>query len=96
MSGTFRVNLETLTEAIRRMEAFDLKVEEWLEQVDQQVARLHLSWSGLAASAQRADHEQWVRSKEEMREALARLRTAADVARVNYSGAVETNQTMWP
>jgi WXG100 family type VII secretion target len=64
--------------------------------VDNQVADLHDSWSGDAASAHLALHDEWKTAATQMREALAELREAARVAHRNCSGVIEVNMAMWP
>ncbi len=92
----FRIDLELLDEAITAMNKFGSDVETWLGDVDRHVSDLHLSWSGDAATAQRAAHQEWMAGVRQMRENLEDLRTIAQRAHGNYSGAVDTNTRMWP
>ncbi|WP_405160808.1 WXG100 family type VII secretion target [Nocardia sp. NBC_01499] len=93
---SYRVNLQQLDEAITTMAKFDSDVEGWLQEVDQTIADLHLSWSSQAAEAQRAAHDRWMAGAAEMRENLEELRAVARRAHTNYTGAVQTNAEMWP
>ncbi|WP_327118880.1 WXG100 family type VII secretion target [Nocardia sp. NBC_01730] len=93
---SYRVDLQQLDDAIATMATFGSEVEGWLREVDQKVAELHLSWSSQAAEAQRAAHNRWMAGAGEMRENLDELREVARRAHTNYTGAIQTNQGMWP
>ncbi|MCY7402241.1 MAG: WXG100 family type VII secretion target [Nocardioides sp.] len=60
-----------------------------------QVAKLHDSWEGLAATAQREAQREWEQGLSSMRQALAELRAAADQASRNYTSAADANRSMW-
>jgi uncharacterized protein YukE len=55
---------------------------------------LHARWSGEAAAAHRARHDEWITAAAQMREALSQLREAAHTAHRNYSEAVQLNIAM--
>ena len=59
------------------------------------VADLHLTWDGASAHAHRIAHAEWEQGFGTMREALDRMRSAAEVAHGNYTSAAETNLGMW-
>jgi uncharacterized protein YukE len=55
---------------------------------------LHDAWAGNAAAAHRAQHDEWMVGAAQMREALARLRTAAENAHQRYTDAARLNVEM--
>ncbi|WP_280361451.1 WXG100 family type VII secretion target [Nocardia wallacei] len=93
---SYKVNLEQLEDAITKMAKFGADVEGWLSEVDKQITGLHLSWSSEAATAQRDAHDRWIAGAAEMRDNLKELREVARRAHTNYTGAITTNQRMWP
>ena len=93
--GVYRVDLDLLDDNIARMAAFEKSIERRLATLQQEIDDLHLSWTGLAASAQKAAHEQWSKGEAQMRQALVELRKAAEVAHHNYSSAAAANVRMW-
>lgn len=90
----YRVELEELLAFVDRLQSFERRAEEIATRVDTQVADLHQSWSGDAASAHRARHDEWSAGAAQMREALAQLRAAADNAHRNYTEAAQLNVGM--
>ncbi len=96
MAKPFTINTEELADIVADMAHFDTDAEATCTEVDQLVEKLHVSWTGDAASAQRAAHERWTRGAEEMRSAIGDLKTSGDTAHANYTGAVTANQAMWP
>ena len=96
MAGQFRVDLGELDDVIAEMSKFDQDAESLCAHVDQLVARLHVTWAGDAAEAQRVAHERWKRGAEEMRSAVTDLRKVGKTAHSNYSAAVKANVGMWP
>ncbi len=95
MSNEFSVDPEALLDAATRMEGFERFVDSMLDEVEKMVADLHLTWSGEGATAQAEAHRKWSHGAAMMREALARLKSAGQIAHHNYTGAAETNRTMW-
>jgi WXG100 family type VII secretion target len=92
----YRVELEELSAFVEKLQAFEQRAESIAARVDGQIADLHASWSGSAASAHRAHHDEWMSAASQMREALSQLREAARVAHRNYSDVIEVNIAMWP
>lgn len=90
-----RVNLDQLADIVDQIDRFEKKLESALEDVDGRVDRLHTTWTGDAAVAHRAAHEEWIRGVAEMRAGLATMRRNASIAHDNYSSAVTTNSGMW-
>jgi WXG100 family type VII secretion target len=95
VSDPFTVDLARLAEMIEQLSSFDRYLEQALDEAGRRVDELHVSWSGEAASAQRAAHQEWVRGAEDMRAGLATMRAIAATAHGNYSSAVTTNTRMW-
>jgi WXG100 family type VII secretion target len=92
----YRVELDELFAFVETLQAFEQRAETIAARVDNQVADLHDSWSGDAASAHLALHSEWITAAGKMRQALAELREAARVAHRNYSEVIEVNMAMWP
>ena len=95
MARKFTVDLNELDAVIGLLVRFDADAEELCSEVDQTINRLHVSWSGEGAQAQRAAHERWTAGAAEMRTALEDLHQAAGTAHGNYSRSVAANEGMW-
>lgn len=95
MAQKFTINTDQLADIVGDMAKFDSDAESVCNDAEQTVARLHQSWTGEAADAQRAAHERWTKGASEMRSAVADLRKAGDTAYANYTDAVRANQGMW-
>jgi WXG100 family type VII secretion target len=91
----FKVDLDALDETIALMEARSARMATALDTLDGHIAKLHDVWTGGAAAAQLAAHEQWREGARQMREGLDAMREAARTAHGNYSSAVAANQRMW-
>lgn len=89
-----RVELDELLTFVERLQSFEQRAETIASRVEQQVAALHDGWSGDAAAAHRAQHDEWMASSHQMREALGQLRAAAHNAHRNYSEAGQLNLDM--
>lgn len=87
----FAVDLDELLGTIDEMVQCGHELEALLEEV----ARIHLPWSGRATLAQVAAQAEWEAGFRSMREALGVMRAAADVAHGNYAEAASTNLRMW-
>jgi WXG100 family type VII secretion target len=92
----YRVELNELLDFVETLNAFEQRAETIAARVNQQIADLDDRWSGDAASAHRAHHDEWMAAAAQMRDALAELREAARIAHENYLNAVEVNMAMWP
>ncbi|MEE3063707.1 MAG: WXG100 family type VII secretion target [Actinomycetota bacterium] len=95
MAEAFRVDPQTLADAVQRMAEFQRYAESMLSEIDSLVSNLHTTWTGVGAAAHAEAHQHWARGEAMMREALARLRTAGATAHSNYTGAMSTNLAMW-
>lgn len=90
----YRVELDELLAFVDKLEAFGKRAEAIAARVDSQVADLHTSWSGDAATAHRAQHDEWIAAAAQMREAVKELREAARTAHQNYTDAARLNVEM--
>jgi WXG100 family type VII secretion target len=95
VSSRFRIQPDQLSDLVERMSRFGVDLERALEQVESRVNQLHGTWSGPAAEAQRAAHDEWKRGAAEMREALDMMRRIASTAHGNYTEAAAANLSMW-
>lgn len=90
----YRVELDELLAFIDRLQSFETRAQDIATGVDARISELHQTWSGDAAAAHRARHDEWMAAAAQMREALAKLRTAADGAHRNYTEAAQLNVDM--
>ena len=95
MTSRFSVDLDRLDHVIDQMGAFDTALGEHLETLDARIARLHTTWSGETAQAQREAHDEWMRAARSMRQAQVTMRGVAETAHSNYHAAVAANVRMW-
>ena len=95
MGSPYSVDLDRMADAVERMAKFGTTLDVQLEKLDRRIARLHTTWSGDAARAQREAHEEWMRAATSMRQALATMRSITKTAHDNYHGAVAANVRMW-
>jgi WXG100 family type VII secretion target len=91
----FRVDLDQLDALVTLMQNRSATIEAAVEALDARIAALHDVWTGAAAAAQLAAHEQWREGAGQMREGLDAMREAARTAHGNYAAAVGANQRMW-
>ena len=92
----YRVELEELSAFVDKLHQFEEKAETIATRVDKHIADLHATWTGEAASAHHAHHLEWSNAALQMREALAKLRNAAQTAHRNYAEVIDVNVAMWP
>lgn len=90
----YRVELAELLVFVEQLSTFEQRAEAIASSIDSHVAGLHEHWSGDAAAAHRASHDEWMVAARQMREALTQLRDAAHTAHSNYSEAVQLNIAM--
>lgn len=91
----FGVDIAELVDLVDDLGATERKLETLTNDIERQIATLHTTWEGLAAAAQREAQQEWNQGMQAMRDALAHLKAAVDVARQNYDGAVSDNLAMW-
>jgi WXG100 family type VII secretion target len=63
--------------------------------LDHRIEELHLTWDGQAAEAHWLAQQAWASGFADMRDALDRMRGAADTAHANYTSAAVTNRSLW-
>jgi WXG100 family type VII secretion target len=95
VSGAYRVDLVHLAQVIDQLDRFDRYLESALEQADRQVNQVHGTWTGQAAQAHLAAHDEWKRGAVDMRDGLATMRSIASTAHGNYTDAATVNAQMW-
>lgn len=95
MTSRFSVDLDQLDSVVERMGAFDRALGDQLQKLDARMERLHTTWSGDTALAQRQTHDEWMRAARSMRQAQATMRGIAETAHGNYQAAVAANVRMW-
>lgn len=90
----YRVELDELLAFVDRLQSFEQRAEAIAARVDRQVASLHDTWTGSAAAAHHAQHDEWVAGATQMQEAAALLRAAAHNAHQHYTDAARLNVEM--
>lgn len=95
MAEAFSVDPQSLSEALAEMADFQRTAESLLAEIEATVARLHGTWTGQAAAAHAEAHRSWTHGAGLMQEALKRLYGVGDTAHANYTGVMQTNQSMW-
>lgn len=91
----FAVDLDALSDTVDELTRRGDGLDVLLDEVAARVAALHLTWAGEAATAQRAAQAEWEAGFRDLREALAAMRAAADLAHGAYGEAATTNVRMW-
>jgi WXG100 family type VII secretion target len=91
----YAVDLAELDSVIARMTRFQELLDRQLTHLDDTVTHLHLSWTGVAATAQKAAHDEWTSGARDMHEGLGEMIAAARSAHERYRAAVAANQAMW-
>ena len=92
---SFAVDLEALSSTVSSLASTDARLAALLSDLAARVAALHLTWTGLAASAHADAHRDWEAGFADMRSALAAMRSAARVAHLNYDEAARLNTSLW-
>lgn len=90
----YRVELEELLGFVDKLQSFEQRAEAIAARVEGEIASLHETWSGEAAAAHRAQHDEWATAASQMREAINQLRDAAHSAHRNYTEAAQLNMDM--
>ena len=91
----YAVDLDLLASTIEALVAYERECDRAVDDVVDQVRRLHVTWDGEAAQAQAAAQERWEAGFATMRVGLAAMRSAASTAHTNYGAAVAANLAMW-
>lgn len=91
----YAVDLDELRSVISGMEAFERRLQTRLGDLEDVVSELHVTWTGAAASAQRAAHAKLAAAAAEVHQAVVDMRQAAEHAHGSYSAAAQANARMW-
>ena len=83
----YRVELEELWAFVETLQAFEQRAETIAARIDNQVADLHDSWSGEAASAHLALHGEWTTAATQMRERRETKRSRCGTTTAGSTGA---------
>lgn len=92
----YRVDLGGLQQLIDGTAKLESSIEARIAAIEKCVAELHVDWSGEAATAHRAAHDDCVAAAALMREALRALREKLSAAHTAYETVGSTNASMWP
>ncbi|WP_322920534.1 WXG100 family type VII secretion target [Nocardioides renjunii] len=95
MTDAFAVDPDELDAVVADIARTEQALETLTNDIERQIAKLHETWEGLAAVAQREAQQEWEQGLLTMRQALADLRVAAAQASRNYAEAADTNRSMW-
>lgn len=95
MTDIFTVDPDELDAVVADIARTEAALETLTNDIERQTAKLHQTWEGLAAVAQREAQREWEQGLTTMRQALAELRAAADQASRNYTDAADANRSMW-
>ncbi len=95
MTDAFTIDPDELDAVVADIARTESALETLTNDIERQIAKLHESWVGLAAVAQREAQDEWAQGLLTMRRALAELRAAAAQASRNYSEAADANRSMW-
>jgi WXG100 family type VII secretion target len=84
--------LDSMIDELARSHAI---LSELATHLESRIRELHCGWEGQAADAHALAQSAWDQGFAEMREALDRMRLAADTAHRNYTAAATANHQMW-
>lgn len=91
----YSVDPDELDAVVGDLETCQRKLQATTDHLEAQIAKLHATWEGLSAAAQREAHQEWEAGMAMMQAALEGMRAAARVAHTNYTQAVDANVSMW-
>lgn len=91
----FTVDSDELDSVIADVEKTESALQALTDDLEAQIKALQSVWEGLAADAQDAAQREWEQGMLAMRTALLELRQAARTAHGNYTGAADSNVSMW-
>jgi WXG100 family type VII secretion target len=92
---SFLADLDELDSVVTSLTACHRRLAALGDDMAQAQRNGQASWDGTAAEAQSAAWADWQRGSVAMREALDRMRAAAEHARQQYSSAADLNVAMW-
>ena len=91
----FAVDAEDLHWVIGQLSTCESDLRALANDLAKQLTTLHSTWQGQAAMAHKIAQAKWERGFLGMRDALAELRAAAELAHDNYQSAKNANLEMW-
>ncbi len=91
----FAVDAEDLHRVIGELSTCESDLRDLAADLAKQIKTLHSTWQGQAAMAQQIAQAEWEHGFLGMRDALADLRAAAQLAHHNYESATTANLEMW-
>jgi WXG100 family type VII secretion target len=91
----FAVDAEDLLWVIGELSSCESGLKCLAADLATQIKTLHSAWQGQAAMAQQIAQAEWEHGFLGMRDALADLRAAAQLAHHNYESATNANLEMW-
>lgn len=96
MSSEFSVDLDHLEQVVARLRGLAGSVSDHLDELVGRVSTLMQSgeWTGAAAAAYTATHEEWTRGARELVEGLTHMQHAAETAHNAYTDVQEMNVRM--
>ena len=89
------MDAEDLHRVIGELSTCESDLRDLAADLAKQIEKLHATWQGQAAMAQQIAQAEWEHGFLGMRDALADLRAAAQLARHNYESATTANLEMW-
>ncbi|MGF6888536.1 WXG100 family type VII secretion target [Nocardia sp. GAS34] len=96
MAADYRVDLVGLQRLIEDTAKVETTIEDVAAEIDKGIEQLHVNWTGAAAEAHRAAHNNRIAAATEMREALSALRGKLSAAYAAYHQVGPANHGMWP
>ena len=91
----YTVDVVELDSVVVAMTACQRALADLAADVEGETRGLHETWAGLASEAHGAAYSRWRGDFAEMTAALNGIRALAELARANYTAAVEANVAMW-
>lgn len=91
----YSLDVDDLATVIDDLDRGHTALNELATDLQRRIDELHLSWEGQTAQAHRLAQAEWSQGFQEMRDALARMRRAADTAHRNYTSAAAVNHQLW-
>ena len=91
----YSLDVDDLARVIVDLTRGHTALSELAADLQRRIDELHLSWEGQAAHAHHLAQAAWNQGFQEMRDALARMREAADTAHRNYTSAAAVNHQLW-
>ncbi|UUZ60530.1 WXG100 family type VII secretion target [Nocardioides sp. B-3] len=91
----YTVDVDELASVVAAMASCQRDLADPAADVEGETRGLHETRAGLASDAHAVSHSRWRGDFIEMTTALSGIRAVADLARANYTAAVDANVAMW-